>query len=343
MARRGIVFQFADARGFPPALADNLQGKRMKRACGNGIRMQPRLQPLFHLFGGLTPEGEQQDLLRRRLAALDKPARARHQYRGFAAPGARQHQQRAFAVDNGPRLRRIERRAFNLREETGVARQHRVGIGLIMRKTLRLAVGKPVLTFAPGVAAVLERLKARCGHRQRLQRPAQRVTQRLALVALKPFLLGFAAAQLLPPGVKHARRHLAHLLTPLLPEGRQVVIKALGFSPLGAVQTHHFVIRQRKFQLAPDQPPAAVDAQQLIKRDQIFMLIAGNFHPGGENFRAVIGVLRQTFTQRGCFQFHEAASVWCYSVKFTCLRYHAPDPKRVTIVVVITPALCRRF
>ncbi|CCJ96225.1 hypothetical protein BN131_3898 [Cronobacter malonaticus 681] len=201
MPRRGIVFQLADARGFPPALADNLQGQRMKRACGNGIRMQPRLQPIFHFFGGLTPEGEQQDLLRRRLTALDKPARARHQHRGFAAPGACQHQQRTFAVDDGSRLRRIKRRAFNLREEIGVARQHRVGISLIMQKTLRLTVGKPGLTFAPGVAAVIERLQARCRHRQRLQRPPQRMAQRLALVALKPLFLGFAAAQFLPPGI----------------------------------------------------------------------------------------------------------------------------------------------
>ena len=87
-----------------------------------------------------------------------------------------------------------------------------------------------------------------------------------------------------------------------------MMVKALGFRPFGTVQTNDFVIRQRKFQLPPDKPPTAFNAQQLIKRDQIFMLIPGDFHSGGENFCAIIGMLRQTFTQRGCFQFHEAAS-----------------------------------
>ena len=78
-------------------------------------------------------------------------------------------------------------------------------------------------------------------------------------------------------------------------KGVQVVMKTLGFRPLGAVKTHDFIVWQNKLQLTPYQPTLAVDGQKLFKRNKVFVAFSGDFHPGVEQNNAVIGVLRQAF------------------------------------------------
>ena len=60
----------------------------------------------------------------------------------------------------------------------------------------------------------------------------------------------FDGCQLL---LQHPGGDIAHFRAPLLPERMQMVIKALRFAPFGTVQTHDFIVRQHKLQLAPDQ------------------------------------------------------------------------------------------
>ncbi len=83
-----------------------------------------------------------------------------------------------------------------------------------------------------------------------------------------------------------------------------MVMKTLGFRPLRPMQTHHFLFRQDKLQLAPDQAALTVNGQQLVKGNEIFVTFAGDFYPGVEQNDFVVRMLCQALAQRSCFQFH---------------------------------------
>lgn len=107
--------------------------------------------------------------------------------------------------------------------------------------------------------------------------------------------------------LQHAGADLAHFCAPLLPGLLQIMMKTLRFLPFGAVQPHHFFVRQFKFQLAPDDAALAPDLNQLIEGDQVFMFFPAHLNAGVQQPHAVIRVLSQVFPQRCRFKFHIVA------------------------------------
>ena len=82
------------------------------------------------------------------------------------------------------------------------------------------------------------------------------------------------------------------------------MIKTLCLLPLGAMQSHHFLFRQGKFKFPPHHAPFAIDGEQLIKRNKVFMFITANFNTGRQQTDAIVRVLCETFPHRCCFKFH---------------------------------------
>ena len=164
-----------------------------------------------------------------------------------------------------------------------------------MRQPTLIPIVQPGLTLTPGVATVVELIKTRYGNRQGRECLANLMLQPGSLLAGQPRLLRLALGDLVQHLVQNLGGNHAHVVTPLLPAGVQVVMKTLGFRPLGAVKTHDFIVWQNKLQLTPYQPTLAVDGQKLIKRNKVFVAFSGDFHPGVEQNNAVIGVLRQAF------------------------------------------------
>ncbi|MNL31519.1 hypothetical protein D3C87_1533100 [compost metagenome] len=70
-------------------------------------------------------------------------------------------------------------------------------------------------------------------------------------------------------------------------------MEALGFGPFGTMQTHHFICRQDKLQLAPYQTAFAVNCQQLIEWNKIFVAFTRDFYPSVEKDNLVVRMLRQ--------------------------------------------------
>ncbi len=75
-------------------------------------------------------------------------------------------------------------------------------------------------------------------------------------------------------------------------------MKTLGFAPFCTVQTDNFIFGQDKFQLAPYQPALAVNRQQLIERNEIFMLFARYLNPRVEKLNPIVRMLRHALAQR---------------------------------------------
>lgn len=155
--------------------------------------------------------------------------------------------------------------------------------------------------------AVIEFLQARHRHWQRGEGFTDLLLQLAQLRLFEPFILLLNALNLCHLLLQHAGTDLTHFGAPLLPRLLQIVIKTLRFLPLGAVQSHHFFVRQFKFQLAPDDAALAPDLNQLIEGDQVFMFFPAHLNAGVQQPHAVIRVLSQVFPQRCRFKFHIVA------------------------------------
>ena len=74
-----------------------------------------------------------------------------------------------------------------------------------------------------------------------------------------------------------------------------MMMKTLGFAPLRTVKTHDFIRRKHKLQFAPYQPAFAVDGQELIERNEVFVAFTGDLYSRVEEDNLVVRVLRQAF------------------------------------------------
>ena len=116
-----------------------------------------------------------------------------------------------------------------------------------------------------------------------------------SLLAGQPLLLLVTLCNVVQYLLQHLGCNNAHVMAPLLPERIQMMVEALGFCPLGAVEAHDFIGRQNKLQLPPHQPAFAMDRQKLVKRNEIFVAFTGDFHSRIQEDHLVIWVLRQAF------------------------------------------------
>ncbi|MOA02490.1 hypothetical protein D3C78_1219430 [compost metagenome] len=123
----------------------------------------------------------------------------------------------------------------------------------------------------------------------------------------KPLILLFNTLDMFNLLLQHAGANFAHFGAPLLPGLLEIVIEALGFLPFGTMQAHHFLLRQLKLQLAPDDAPLTPDMNQLIERNKIFMLLTAHLDTGVQQPHTVVRMLSQVFPQRCRFKFHIVA------------------------------------
>ena len=185
--------------------------------------------------------------------------------------------------------------------------QHAIGPLPVALFNAALPLLQPLQTQMVIGPAVIEFIQARYRHRQRGESLTNLLLQLAQLRLFEPFILLLDALDLRHLLLQHAGADLAHFGTPLLPCLLQIVMKTLRFLPLGAVQPHHFFVRQLKLQLAPDDASLAPDLNQLIKGDQVFMFFPAHLNACVQQPHAVIRVLSQVFPQRCRFKFHIVA------------------------------------
>ncbi|MNG87125.1 hypothetical protein D3C79_459180 [compost metagenome] len=182
--------------------------------------------------------------------------------------------------------------------------QHPVAPQLIALRHAAQARLEPLQAQVITFTAVFKLFQPRHRHWQCAKRLADLLLQVAQFGTLEPLVLLLNLADMIDLLLQYLGAHFTHLATPLLPRLLQVVVKALGFLPFGTVQAHNLFIRQFELELPPDDPAFTTHLDQLVERDQVFMLLAAHLNASMQQPYAVVRVLCQVLAQRCRFKFH---------------------------------------
>ncbi len=149
---------------------------------------------------------------------------------------------------------------LDLAEKIRILGKHGFGIRLVMLQPSAFNIFQPGLTFTPRLTAVIEFFQSVNRQRQRRQSLADLLLNARGLLTRQPFISPVRVAIKSSCWRKHETQFRSSRHSTAASE-HQDDGKNAASRPFGAVQTHHFFVRQYKFQLAPYQTALTVNRQ----------------------------------------------------------------------------------